>query len=219
MSKRRQKRGCSTILVDLVVLPFNLASEFVKRTWNKKLTIRGVKINLFILLLALLSLCCGIQLTVTAVGNGLRSIGILPTHTPAPTATSTNTPTATSTATATATATPIPTATNTATATPTATATSTPLPTNTPGPSPTPTATNTPRPTATPKPTPTPVPPPPPTATSGPVCDCSHDAYNCKDFVTHRAAVACFEYCKSLGMGDIHNLDGDADGRVCESLP
>jgi uncharacterized protein YraI len=55
--------------------------------------------------------------------------------------------------------------------------------------------------------------------TSVPVCDCSYDRYNCIDFSTHRQAQACYNYCMSLGKGDIHGLDGsDQDGIVCESL-
>jgi len=66
-------------------------------------------------------------------------------------------------------------------------------------------------------PTPTPLPPtqPPPAV----VCDCSGNIYNCSDFSTHAEAQACYEYCKSLGRGDIHRLDGDNDGIACESLP
>jgi micrococcal nuclease len=50
-------------------------------------------------------------------------------------------------------------------------------------------------------------------------CDCSGDIYNCPDFGTHAEAQVCYEYCKSLGRGDIHRLDGDNDGVACESLP
>lgn len=56
---------------------------------------------------------------------------------------------------------------------------------------------------------------PPPVA----VCDCSDNIYNCSDFSTHAKAQACYEYCKSLGRGDVHRLDGDNDGIACESLP
>lgn len=65
-------------------------------------------------------------------------------------------------------------------------------------------------------PTPTPV----PTAQSPTaICDCSGNIYNCSDFSTHAQAQACYEYCKSLGRGDIHRLDGDNDGIACERLP
>jgi micrococcal nuclease len=70
---------------------------------------------------------------------------------------------------------------------------------------------------------PTPI---PPTATpvSQPTqpsatCDCSGNVYNCKNFSTHAQAQACYEYCISVGAGDIHRLDRDNDGIACESLP
>jgi micrococcal nuclease len=96
--------------------------------------------------------------------------------------------------------------------------------------SPPPTFTPLPQPTAPPAPTaapqPTLPPPPPPTAAPQPtspppaaVCDCSGNVYNCGDFATHAAAQACYEYCLSVGVGDIHRLDGDSDGLACESLP
>jgi hypothetical protein len=51
------------------------------------------------------------------------------------------------------------------------------------------------------------------------VCACD-GGLDCKDFSTHNQAQACFEYCKSLGRGDVHGLDGnDQDGLACESLP
>lgn len=50
-------------------------------------------------------------------------------------------------------------------------------------------------------------------------CSCSGDSLNCSDFSTHSGAQACYSYCVSLGKGDIHNLDSDGDGDVCESLP
>jgi len=59
---------------------------------------------------------------------------------------------------------------------------------------------------------------PTPSPTNGP-CDCSGDIYNCSDFSTHAEAQACYEYCKSLGRGDVHRLDGNNDGIACESLP
>lgn len=62
---------------------------------------------------------------------------------------------------------------------------------------------------------------PPPRTTSslsGPVCDCSRDVYNCGDFPLPNGAGAyeCFNYCKSIGKGDVHRLDRDRDGRICE---
>ena len=50
-------------------------------------------------------------------------------------------------------------------------------------------------------------------------CSCSGNTYNCDDFSTHRQAQACFDYCRSLGKGDVHRLDRDSDGSACETLP
>jgi endonuclease YncB( thermonuclease family) len=50
-------------------------------------------------------------------------------------------------------------------------------------------------------------------------CSCSGNIYNCPDFSTHASAQACYNYCKSIGRGDVHRLDGDNDGSACESLP
>jgi hypothetical protein len=56
-------------------------------------------------------------------------------------------------------------------------------------------------------------------ASDGRVCSCN-GGLDCKDFSTHNEAQACYEYCKSLGKGDVHGLDGnDKDGLACESLP
>lgn len=51
------------------------------------------------------------------------------------------------------------------------------------------------------------------------VCRCTGNVYNCKDFSTQSQAQACYQFCKSLGLGDLHRLDSDHDGLVCESLP
>lgn len=74
-------------------------------------------------------------------------------------------------------------------------------------------------PTSTPSPSPTPT----PTATatiqpSGP-CECYANLYNCTDFDTQAEAQACFDWCWSLGCGDVHRLDRDGDGIACEALP
>lgn len=50
-------------------------------------------------------------------------------------------------------------------------------------------------------------------------CSCNGDTYNCPAFGSHAAAQACFDYCVSVGVGDIHRLDQDNDGNACESLP
>lgn len=50
-------------------------------------------------------------------------------------------------------------------------------------------------------------------------CYCSSDIYECYNFETHEEAQACFDYCKSVGRGDVHGLDIDNDNLACESLP
>jgi hypothetical protein len=57
---------------------------------------------------------------------------------------------------------------------------------------------------------------PTPQPTSAPVCNCSYDAYNCSSFSGHAAAQRCYNYCRELGRGDIHQLDQDSDGSACE---
>lgn len=49
------------------------------------------------------------------------------------------------------------------------------------------------------------------------VCPCSGDTLNCSDFAGHNSAQACYNYCVSIGVGDIHNLDRDGNGLACES--
>ena len=44
---------------------------------------------------------------------------------------------------------------------------------------------------------------------------CNEDFYNCDDFETQVEAQAVFDAC---GLDDIHGLDNDGDGVVCESL-
>lgn len=54
---------------------------------------------------------------------------------------------------------------------------------------------------------------------SSQICQCN-GGLGCKDFSTHDQAQACYEYCKALGHGDVHGLDGsDQDGLACENLP
>ncbi len=48
--------------------------------------------------------------------------------------------------------------------------------------------------------------------------ECSRNAYNCSDFATQAEAQSAFESC-GAGANDIHKLDADGDGEVCESLP
>lgn len=48
--------------------------------------------------------------------------------------------------------------------------------------------------------------------------DCSEDTYNCGDFATQDEAQQVYDFCIADGAGDIHQLDSDGDGVVCESL-
>lgn len=61
-----------------------------------------------------------------------------------------------------------------------------------------------------------------PTFTSAPVggdvCPCGGDILNCGDFGSWSSAQACYTYCVSQGVGDIHGLDGNNDGSACDSL-
>lgn len=51
------------------------------------------------------------------------------------------------------------------------------------------------------------------------VCSCSGNTLDCSDFSSHASAQACYNYCISIGAGDVHHLDGNNDGGACESLP
>lgn len=152
----------------------------------------GKPIIIMVAIFLIICLCC--------VGT-LAWDSILPKPTPTPTftLTSTSSPTLTATITLTSTLTITP------------TIIFTPTPTNTP----TPTST----PTFTPTITRTPRPYIAPTVTSGAPCSCTGDLYNCSDFAYQSQAQACFNYCKTQGVGDIHRLDNDNDGNACESLP
>jgi len=48
--------------------------------------------------------------------------------------------------------------------------------------------------------------------------ECSRNAYNCSDFKTQIEAQLAFESCGG-SSNDIHKLDSDGDGKVCEGLP
>ena len=61
--------------------------------------------------------------------------------------------------------------------------------------------------------------PAPTTTTTETVCNCSSNTYNCPDFTTQKQAQACYNYCITQGRGDVHKLDRDKDGVVCETLP
>ena len=47
--------------------------------------------------------------------------------------------------------------------------------------------------------------------------DCSKNAYNCSSFKTQAEAQYVFELCGG-DKNDIHKLDRDGDGKVCESF-
>jgi len=48
--------------------------------------------------------------------------------------------------------------------------------------------------------------------------NCSSNTYNCTDFKTQKEAQQVFDYCGGKS-NDVHRLDADKDGIVCESLP
>ena len=50
------------------------------------------------------------------------------------------------------------------------------------------------------------------------VCNCNSNIYNCSDFNSQYEAQQCYLYCLGQRGKDIHRLDGDNDGRACETL-
>ena len=48
--------------------------------------------------------------------------------------------------------------------------------------------------------------------------NCLSNVYNCTDFTTHTEAQAVYNYCMQKVGTDIHQLDSDKDGTVCENL-
>ena len=58
----------------------------------------------------------------------------------------------------------------------------------------------------------------PPTSPPSAFCSCSRDLYNCTNgsFQNYAQAKSCYDYCIAQGRGDIHGLDGDGDGEICE---
>lgn len=51
-------------------------------------------------------------------------------------------------------------------------------------------------------------------------CSAEDIDYNCKDFKTQKEANDLYQKCKNAGKNmDVYGLDGDKDGKVCESLP
>ena len=124
--------------------------------------------------------------------------------------------------------TPLPT--ETPTFTPSFTPTSTSLPTVTWTPSPT--LTSTPAFTSTPAPTSTPTEEPVPTLDpdiesqledvpepGAAPCDCYTVDLDCTDFSSQNEAQTCYDYCLEQEGRDVHHLDDNLDGQVCEELP
>jgi len=56
------------------------------------------------------------------------------------------------------------------------------------------------------------------TSQSGTGIVCTSNYYNCSDFKTQAEAQKVFDSCSGIA-NDIHKLDGDGDGKVCEALP
>ncbi len=51
-------------------------------------------------------------------------------------------------------------------------------------------------------------------------CNAEKMDYNCSDFKTQPEAQSVYARCQTLGKNmDVFRLDGDNDGKVCESLP
>jgi hypothetical protein len=48
--------------------------------------------------------------------------------------------------------------------------------------------------------------------------DCSSDSLNCNNFGSQKGAQSAYDYCMEREGKDIHNLDNDGDGVVCEGL-
>jgi len=58
----------------------------------------------------------------------------------------------------------------------------------------------------------------PAAATNSGQYECSRNIYNCSSFASQSEAQAAFDSCGGSNS-DIHKLDSDGDGEVCESLP
>jgi hypothetical protein len=58
-----------------------------------------------------------------------------------------------------------------------------------------------------------------PTTPGGEPCNCTGPDLDCGDFSYQWQAQTCFDYCRSLGYGDIFRLDSDNNGIACQSLP
>lgn len=75
-----------------------------------------------------------------------------------------------------------------------------------------------------PEPIPASISTPPSTSISTPApasldCSCNNNIYNCGDFATHQEAQDLYNCCIQKIGYDVHGLDRDKDGSVCESLP
>lgn len=57
-----------------------------------------------------------------------------------------------------------------------------------------------------------------PAPTDWPMCDCGGDLFNCADFDTAGEAQACYEHCLVETGADVHLLDWDENGVVCETV-
>jgi hypothetical protein len=213
-SNSRKNNGCLGSLFGMIVMPFRVVADIIRSLIDPRY--RRSTITIFGIVFAL----CLVVSGVSSLGD---SVKVQPTTAPTLSLKSIqNTAWAdawlsfTKTSAALPTATPAP--------------TNTLLPTNTPAPLPTFTLqpTSTTAPTWTPYPTATVIifvpiiptqPPSNPNPSSPSVCSCSGNTLNCSDFSTHSSAQVCYNYCVSIGAGDIHRLDGDGNGSACESLP
>ena len=50
-------------------------------------------------------------------------------------------------------------------------------------------------------------------------CECTGDSLDCSDFTSQQEAQTCYLFCSLQGLGDVHQLQPDASGMVCLSLP
>ncbi|UUX93039.1 hypothetical protein [Methanoplanus endosymbiosus] len=50
------------------------------------------------------------------------------------------------------------------------------------------------------------------------VCSCAGNCYDCQDFDSKSDAQRCYDYCMSIGKGDVHGIDKDSDGVACNSV-
>jgi len=56
------------------------------------------------------------------------------------------------------------------------------------------------------------------TTSSTAPCACDRDRYNCRNFASAEKAQKCANYCASQNLGDIHNMDLNQNGLVCENM-